>query len=51
MDPVRTRLELITMTNTIKEVIGEIREIIYNLNPMSLEDLGLITTLKDLLIS
>ncbi|CUH93929.1 sensor histidine kinase [Herbinix luporum] len=46
MDPVRTRLELITMTNTIKEVIGEIREIIYNLNPMSLEDLGLITTVE-----
>ena len=46
MDPVRTRLELITMTNTIKEVISEIREIIYNLNPMSLEDLGLITTIE-----
>ena len=46
MDPVRTKLELITMTNTIKEVIGEIREIIYNLNPMSLEDLGLITTVE-----
>lgn len=46
IDPVRTKLELNTMTNTIKAVINEIREIIYNLKPMSLEDLGLITTIE-----
>ena len=45
MDPVRAKLELNTMSNTIKSVINEIREIIYNLKPMSLDDLGLITTI------
>lgn len=44
IDPVRSKLELSTMSNTIKLVINEIREIIYNLKPMSLDDLGLITT-------
>lgn len=46
MDPVRTKLELSTMSNTLKAVINEIREIIYNLKPMSLNDLGLITTVE-----
>lgn len=46
MDPVRTRLELMTMSNTVKGVINEIREIIYNLKPMTLDDLGLITTIE-----
>lgn len=46
MDPVRTKLELNTMSNTLKSVINEIREIIYNLKPMSLDDLGLITTVE-----
>jgi two-component system sensor histidine kinase DegS len=46
MDPVRTKLELNTMSNTIKSVINEIREIIYNLKPMSLDDLGLIATVE-----
>lgn len=46
MDPVRTKLELNTMSNTLKDVIKEIREIIYNLKPMSLDDLGLVTTVE-----
>lgn len=46
MDPVRTKLELNTMSNTLRSVINEIREIIYNLKPMSLEDLGLVTTVE-----
>lgn len=46
MDPVRTKLELNTMSNTLKSVINEIREIIYNLKPMSLEDLGLVATIE-----
>lgn len=45
-DPVRTRLELNTMSNILKSVINEIREIIYNLKPMSLEDLGLTITIE-----
>lgn len=46
IDPVRIRLELNTISNTLKSVINEIREIIYNLKPMSLEDLGLIITIE-----
>ena len=46
MDPIRTKLELNTMSSTLKAVINEIREIIYNLKPMSLDDLGLVTTIE-----
>jgi len=46
IDPVRTKLELTTISNTLKSVINEIREIIFNLKPMSLEDLGLIMTIE-----
>lgn len=46
IDPVRTRLELNTMTNTLKAVINEIRETIFNLKPMSLDDLGLLATVN-----
>lgn len=46
MDPVRAKLELNTMSNTLKSVISEIRETIYDLKPMSLDDLGLITTVE-----
>lgn len=46
MDTVRAKLELNAMSNTLKAVINEIREIIYNLKPMSLDDLGLITTVE-----
>lgn len=46
IDPVRTRLELLTISNTLKSVINEIREIIFNLKPMSLDDLGLIMTIE-----
>lgn len=45
-DPIRTRLELLTMSNTLKSVINEIREIIFNLKPMSIDDLGLIVTIE-----
>lgn len=46
MDPIRAKLELQIMSNTIKTTINDMREIIYDLRPMSLEDLGLITTIK-----
>lgn len=55
MDPLRAKLELTVMTNNVKSVINEIREIIYNLKPMSLDDLGLAVTIeryaKQLMIS
>jgi two-component system sensor histidine kinase DegS len=46
LDPIRARLELTAMTNTVKSIINEIREIIYNLKPMSLDDLGLAVTVE-----
>lgn len=46
MDPLRAKLELTVMTNNVKSAINEIREIIYNLKPMSLDDLGLAVTIE-----
>lgn len=46
IDVIRAKLELITMSNTIKSLINEMRDIIYDLKPMSLEDLGLIATVE-----
>lgn len=45
-DSIRTKLELQTMISTLKNSINEIRAIIYNLKPMSLDDLGLKVTLE-----
>lgn len=39
-DPIRTKLELSTISNSIKETINEIREIIFDLRPMTFDDLG-----------
>lgn len=46
IDSTRAKLELASMSNTVKSVINEMREIIYNLKPMSLDDLGLIVTVE-----
>lgn len=46
VDQVRTKLELATISSTIKSIINEIRDIIYNLKPMSLDDLGLYITIE-----
>lgn len=46
LDPVRAKLELQVMINTIKSTIKDMRSIIYNLRPMSLDDLGLIATIE-----
>lgn len=45
IDSVRAKLELSSMSNTIKLIIDEMRDIIFNLKPMSLGDLGLILTI------
>ncbi len=39
-DPVRSKLELATCSSTLKKTVDEIREIIFNLRPMSFDDLG-----------
>ncbi|WP_167957627.1 sensor histidine kinase [Anaerosporobacter faecicola] len=46
LDPIRAKLELQTMIQTIKSTINDMRNIIYDLRPMSLEDLGLVITVK-----
>lgn len=46
IDPVRAKLELQTMINTIKSTINDMRNIIFGLRPMSLDDLGLIATIE-----
>ncbi|WMJ85408.1 sensor histidine kinase [Anaerocolumna sp. MB42-C2] len=45
VDPIRAKLELQTMINTIKSTINDMRNIIFGLRPMSLDDLGLIATI------
>ncbi len=45
IDTVRVKLELQTMIETIRTVINGMREIIYNLRPMSLDNLGLLVTI------
>lgn len=39
-DPIRTKLELSTISNSIKETINEIRETIFDLRPMTFDDFG-----------
>lgn len=46
IDTIRVKLELQTMIETIKSVINGMREIIYNLRPMSLDNLGLGVTIE-----
>ena len=46
MDTVRTKLEMQTMINTLKDSINELRQIIYGLKPMSLDDFGLSVTVR-----
>lgn len=45
IDTIRVKLELQTMIDTIKTIINGMREIIYNLRPMSLDNLGLSVTI------
>ncbi len=46
IDSVRAKMEIGIMSNTIKTAINEMRDVIYNLKPMSLDDLGLIATVE-----
>ncbi len=46
IDTVRVKLELQTMIETIRTIINGMREIIYNLRPMSLDNLGLLVTIE-----
>lgn len=46
VDTVRAKLELQTMNSTIKSTINDMRNIIFGLRPMSLDDLGLVPTVE-----
>ncbi|BCK01909.1 sensor histidine kinase [Anaerocolumna chitinilytica] len=46
LDPIRAKLELQTMVGTIKSTINDMRNIIYGLRPMALDDLGLIPAIQ-----
>lgn len=45
-DPVQVKLELISMMENIRTSIDDMRRIIYDLRPMSIDDLGLIPTIQ-----
>lgn len=46
MDPLRCKLELTTMSKTLREIINDTRQLIYNLRPMSFDDIGLDITIE-----
>lgn len=48
-DPVRAKLELATVAKGIRKVIEEIRNSIFDLRPMSFDDLGLKETIEKLI--
>ena len=45
-DPVKVKLELQTMIELNKDIINDMREIIYDLRPMSLNNIGLASTVE-----
>jgi len=46
MDIIRTRIELLGMISSIRTIINDMREFIFELKPMSLKDLGFGITVK-----
>jgi len=46
LDPIRCKLELMVMSKSLKEVIQEMRNMIYNLRPMSFDDIGFDVTIE-----
>lgn len=49
MDPLRCKLELSTMTKTTRKIIEDMRRMIYDLHPMSFDDMGFDVTLDKIL--
>lgn len=46
MDPIRCKLELMMISRTLKDIINDTRQMIYNLRPMSFDDIGLEITIE-----
>ena len=49
IDTIRMKFELVSMIDVLRATINEMRSIIYDLRPMSLNDLGLVPTVEALL--
>jgi len=45
-DPEKAKDELRTLKSVVRDTLRDVRKIIYDLRPMSLDDLGLIPTFK-----
>lgn len=45
-DIIRAKMEMQGMTDTLRKTINELREMIYQLRPMSIDDIGLVATLQ-----
>lgn len=48
-DPVRCRLELFSISNTLRDIIQDMRNLIYDLRPMSFDDIGFDTAIEQAL--
>lgn len=48
-DPLKAKLELSLITNNLKEIVNEIRNTIFDLRPMSIDDLGMKASFERLL--
>lgn len=46
IDPVRAKIELLSINDTVRNIIQEMREIIFDLRPMSISDLGLWASIR-----
>ncbi len=46
IDPIQCKLELSTMGKMLRDIINDTRQIIYNLHPMSFDDIGLEETIR-----
>lgn len=46
-DPIRCKQELNLLTEMVRDTLGDVRNIIFDLRPMSIDDLGLTPTLKN----
>lgn len=49
MDPIRCKLELSGMSKKIRKIIEDMRKMIYNLHPMSFDDIGFDVTIERIL--
>lgn len=45
-DPIKAKLEMKTIEKNVRDVIQEMRNVIYNLRPMSFDDIGIETTVE-----